>query len=220
VQGVGKIPFDVNDAKVDLVSVSAHKMYGPKGIGALYVRRRDPRVSMTAMMYGGGHERGMRSGTLNVPAIVGFGEAARIAMAERSEEAVRIAGMRDRLQELLLEGIPHAQVLGHPSERLPGNLNIIIPGIAAEELMLAMPDIAVSSGAACASAQRLPSHVLQAIGVTPEDAHGTLRFGIGRFNTPDEMHKIADRVCSATPGDARPAAALTASRASVTLPRA
>ncbi len=200
-QGIGKIPFDVSTALADLVSFSAHKMYGPKGAGALYVRRRDPRVSISAMIFGGGHERGLRSGTLNVPAIVGFGEASRIAALERDNEAVRVGGLRDRLQAQLTAALPKVLVLGHPTERLPGNLNIVIPGASAEELMLAMPDVAVSSGAACASAQRLPSHVLRAIGVPPEVAQGSLRFGIGRFNTLDEMMKLAERVLAA-PGEA------------------
>lgn len=196
-QGVGKIPFDVTHARADLVSFSAHKMYGPKGVGALYVRRRDPRVELAPMMFGGGHERGLRSGTLNVPAIVGFGEAAKLALIERDDEAVRIAGLRDRLQAMLVEAMPDARVLGHPTERLPGNLNLAVPGASAEELMLAMPDIAVSSGAACASVQRLPSHVLSAIGVPPEVAQGSLRFGIGRFNTLDEILRVGDRVLAA-----------------------
>ncbi len=200
-QGVGKIPFDVTTARADLVSFSAHKMYGPKGVGALYVRRRDPRVNIAAMLFGGGHERGLRSGTLNVPGIVGFGEASRIALLGRDDEAVRILGLRDRLQAMLTGSLPSARVLGHPTERLPGNLNIVVPGASAEELMLAMPDIAVSSGAACASAQRLPSHVLQAIGIAPEIAQGSLRFGIGRFNTLDEMLRVAERVLAA-PGEA------------------
>ena len=193
-QGVGKIPFDVTTARADLVSFSAHKMYGPKGIGALYVRRRDPRVNIQAMMFGGGHERGLRSGTLNVPAIVGFGEASRIALLERDDEAVRILGLRDRLQAMIAGAMPNIRVLGHPTERLPGNLNVVIPGASAEELMLAMPDVAFSSGAACASVQRLPSHVLRAIGLPPEVAQGSLRFGIGRFNTLDEILRVAERV--------------------------
>ena len=193
-QGVGKIPFDVTTARADLVSFSAHKMYGPKGVGALYVRRRDPRVNIAAMIFGGGHERGLRSGTLNVPAIVGFGEASRIALLERDDEAVRILGLRDRLQAMITGAMPSARVLGHPTERLPGNLNLVIPGTSAEELMLAMPDVAFSSGAACASVQRLPSHVLHAIGIPPDLAQSSLRFGIGRFNTLDEIMRVAERV--------------------------
>lgn len=197
VQGVGKIPFDVESAKVDIASLSAHKMYGPKGIGALYVRRRDPRVTLQPLIHGGGHERGMRSGTLNVPAIVGFGEAAGIALDEREQEAVRIGGLRDELHKRLASAFPDLVVFGHPTKKLPGNLNVAIPGMSAEELMLAMPEIAVSSGAACASAQRLPSHVLSAIGVSSELAQATLRFGIGRFNTADEIQRVAEAVLAA-----------------------
>ena len=194
VQGIGRIPFDVESAKVDITSLSAHKMYGPKGIGALYVRRRDPRVTLAPMIYGGGHERGMRSGTLNVPAIVGFGEAARIALAERETEAARIRTLRDRLEALLKGAQPDLIVLGDPAHKLPGNLNVALPGVSAEDLMLAMPNIAVSSGAACASAQRLPSHVLSAMGIPTELAQSTLRFGIGRFNTADEIETVAKTI--------------------------
>ncbi len=191
-QAVGKVAFDV--AAVDLASCSAHKLYGPKGVGALYVRRKEPRVTLAPMILGGGHERGLRSGTLNVPGIVGFGEAARLAVAARTSEAERLKGLRDRLYTRIGSGLDRVHLNGHPQERLPGTLNISIAGVEAEPLILALRDVAVSSGAACTSATLEPSHVLRAMGVPAELAHGSLRFGLGRFTTQEEVDYVADLV--------------------------
>jgi cysteine desulfurase len=191
VQGVGKIPFDVEKSGVDLASVSAHKMYGPKGVGALWVRRK-PRVRIDPMIDGGGHERGMRSGTLNVPLIVGFGKACELAGAEMADEAARLLRMRNRLLHGLQDKIPQTVVNGSLEHRLPGNLNISFAYVEGEALMMALKDIAVSSGSACTSASLEPSYVLRACGVGEELAHSSIRFGIGRFNTEGEVDYVID----------------------------
>lgn len=191
VQGAGKIPFNVDDACVDLASLSAHKIYGPKGVGALYVRRESPRVALTAQMDGGGHEQKMRSGTLNVPGIVGFGKACELCRAEMGEEAVRLAAMRDFMEAAFLREIEFAHVNGCPAHRLPGNLNISFPYVEGESIMISMKDVAVSSGSACTSASLQPSYVLKAMGLPDELAHTSIRFGLGRFNTMEEAQYVA-----------------------------
>jgi len=193
VQGTGKIPFDVDRAKSDLVSLSAHKMYGPKGIGALYVRRK-PRVRITAEIDGGGHERGMRSGTLNIPGIVGFGRAAEIALAEMTEESARVLGMRERLRKGIQSRVSDTFVNGSMQHRLPGNLNISFAYVEGEAMLMALKDVAVSSGSACTSSSLEPSYVLRALGVEEEMAHTSIRFGIGRFNTDEEIDYVIDLV--------------------------
>jgi cysteine desulfurase len=193
VQGVGKIPFDVNDVQADLVSLTAHKLYGPKGVGALYVRRR-PRVRLVSQMDGGGHERGMRSGTLNVPGIVGFGKAAELAQAEMAEESARVLALRERLRTRLEKALPEVFVNGSLEHRLPGNLNMSFAYVEGEGLMMAMKDVAVSSGSACTSASLEPSYVLRALGIGEELAHTSIRFGIGRFNTQEEVDFVAELV--------------------------
>jgi len=193
VQGTGKIPFDVETSKADLVSLSAHKMYGPKGVGALYVRRK-PRVRLTAMIDGGGHERGMRSGTLNVPGIVGFGKAAELALREMAEESTRILAMRERLRKGIQARVSDTFVNGSMEHRLPGNLNISFAYVEGEAMLMALKDVAVSSGSACTSASLEPSYVLRALGVEEEMAHTSIRFGIGRFNTDEEIDYVIDLV--------------------------
>ncbi|MEM4404879.1 MAG: IscS subfamily cysteine desulfurase [Nitrososphaerota archaeon] len=198
VQAVGKIPFDVNALNVDLVSLTAHKMCGPKGVGALYVRRKNPRVQLVPIIDGGGHERGMRSGTLNVPGIVGFGKAAEIAIAEMPAEAERLAKLRDRLRDGIMNAIPEVYINGHPTKRLPGNLNLSFAYVEGESLLMGIRDVAVSSGSACTSASLEPSYVLKALGVGEELAHSSIRFGIGRFNTEEEVdftiHQVTEAV--------------------------
>jgi cysteine desulfurase len=194
VQGVGKVPFDVEKMHVDLASVTAHKMYGPKGIGCLYVRRSKPRVRLTAQMDGGGHEFGMRSGTLNVPGIVGFARAAEILIQEGAAEAQRILGLRERLRTRLQKELDELRLNGSPERRLPGNLNISFSFVEGEALMMAIKDVAVSSGSACTSASLEPSYVLHAMGVGDDLAHSSIRFGIGRFNTEEEIDFVADLV--------------------------
>jgi cysteine desulfurase len=186
VQGVGKIPFSAESSRADLVSISAHKMYGPKGIGALWVRRK-PRVRIDPIIDGGGHERGMRSGTLNVPGIVGFGKAAELARLEMPEESARLLKLRDRLHEGIRSQLPEVYVNGSLEHRLPGNLNISFAYVEGEGLMMALKDVAVSSGSACTSASLEPSYVLRALGVGEELAHTSIRFGLGRFNTEEEV---------------------------------
>ena len=193
VQGVGKIPFDVNAARADLVSLSAHKMYGPKGVGALYVRRK-PRVRLTAMIDGGGHERGMRSGTLNVPGIVGFGVAAELCRLEMPEEAKRTLALRERLRKGIAERVSDTYINGSLEHRLPGNLNVSFAYVEGEAMLMALKDVAVSSGSACTSASLEPSYVLRAVGVGEELAHTSIRFGIGRFNTEEEVDFVIDLV--------------------------
>jgi cysteine desulfurase len=189
VQSIGKLPFDVERANADLVSLSAHKMYGPKGVGALYVRRK-PRVRLTAQMDGGGHERGFRSGTLNVPGIVGFGKAAAIAGAEREAEAARLLALRERLRKGLAVHLDLLTVNGSLEHRLPGNLNVSFAYVEGEALMMAIKDVAVSSGSACTSASLEPSYVLRAMGVSEDLAHSSIRFGLGRFNTEEEVDHV------------------------------
>jgi cysteine desulfurase len=186
VQAAGKVPFDVERVNADLVSLSAHKMYGPKGVGALYVRRK-PRVRLVAQTDGGGHERGYRSGTLNVPGVVGFGKAAAIAKVEREAEAARILALRERLRHGLLTGLDLVTVNGSLEHRLPGNLNASFAYVEGEALMMAIKDVAVSSGSACTSASLEPSYVLRAMGVTDDLAHSSIRFGLGRFTTAEEI---------------------------------
>jgi cysteine desulfurase len=190
VQGVGKVPFNVDEAHADLVSLSAHKMYGPKGIGALYVRRK-PRVRISPLIDGGGHERGMRSGTLNVPGIVGFGAACALAQAEMPEEAARLLALREKLRRHLQDHLTETYVNGSLEHRLPGNLNLSFAYVEGEAMMMALKDVAVSSGSACTSASLEPSYVLRALGVGEELAHTSIRFGLGRFNTEAEIDYVA-----------------------------
>ena len=194
VQGVGKVEFDVQKMNVDLASVTAHKMYGPKGVGALYVRRSKPRVRLVAQMDGGGHERGMRSGTLNVPSIVGFGKACAIFQEEGKADNARIFALRERLRTKLQSSLDECYVNGSLEHRLPGNLNISFNFVEGEAMMMAIKDVAVSSGSACTSSSLEPSYVLRALGVGDELAHSSIRFGIGRFNTQDEIDYVADLV--------------------------
>ncbi len=189
-QSVGKIPFDVQAADVDLASLSAHKMYGPKGVGALYVRRK-PRVRLVAQMDGGGHERGLRSGTLDVPGIVGLGKAASISFEERDAEAARVLALRERLRKELFAGLDLVSLNGSLEHRLPGNLNVSFAYVEGEALMMAIKDVAVSSGSACTSASLEPSYVLRAMGVSGDLAHSSIRFGIGRFTTAEEIDFVA-----------------------------
>ena len=190
VQGVGKVAFDVQKMNVDLASLTAHKMYGPKGVGALYVRRSKPRVRIVAQMDGGGHERGMRSGTLNVPSIVGFGKASEIMRTEGKEEAARLFSLRERLRTYLQKNLDEVYVNGSMEHRLPGNLNISFNFVEGEGLMMAIKDVAVSSGSACTSASLEPSYVLRAMGLGDELAHSSIRFGLGRFNTEEEVDYV------------------------------
>ncbi|WP_242343764.1 IscS subfamily cysteine desulfurase [Anaeromyxobacter terrae] len=189
VQGIGKIPFDVEAANVDLASISAHKMYGPKGMGALYVRRK-PRVRLTAQMDGGGHERGFRSGTLNVPGIVGMGKAAELARLEGAAEAERVLALRERLRKGLQAGLDLLTVNGSLAHRVPGNLNVSFAYVEGEALMMAIKDVAVSSGSACTSASLEPSYVLRAMGISEDLAHSSIRFGLGRFTTEEEVDHV------------------------------
>ncbi len=193
-QGLGKVEFDVRRMEVDLASLSAHKIYGPKGCGALYVSRKRPRVRLAPQMDGGGHERGMRSGTLNVPGIVGFGVACDILRQDGMAEQVRIAELRDRLQAKLQQTLSRVSVNGDQERRLPGNLNMSFHHVEGEGLMLALKDIALSSGSACTSADLEPSYVLSAMGVDPALSHSSIRFGIGRFNTLEEIDYVAESV--------------------------
>jgi cysteine desulfurase len=195
VQGIGKTDFDVEAMNVDLASLTAHKMNGPKGVGALYVRRQKPRVRLVAQMDGGGHERGMRSGTLNVPGIVGFGKAAEIARKEWRTDAARIFAMRQRLREKLFSQLDMIHLNGADDpHRLPGNLNVSFSFVEGEAMMMAIRDVAVSSGSACTSASLEPSYVLRAMGVEEELAHSSIRFGIGKFNTDEEVDYVANLV--------------------------
>ncbi|MDB5023460.1 MAG: IscS subfamily cysteine desulfurase [Mucilaginibacter sp.] len=185
-QAVGKIPVDVIADGIDLLAFTAHKIYGPKGVGALYVRRKGPRVKVTAQMDGGGHERGMRSGTLNVPGIVGFGKACEICMQEMESEAKRLSALRDKLQASLLE-LEESYVNGNVAHRLPHVANISFKYVEGEGLMMAMKDLAVSSGSACTSASLEPSYVLKSLGLSDDLAHSSIRFGLGRFTTEQEV---------------------------------
>ena len=194
VQAAGKIPIDVLDMGVDLLSLSAHKMYGPKGIGALYVRKKDPRVRLEPIIDGGGHERGMRSGTLPVPLIVGMGKAAELGLKEMVEEGKRTFALRERLQKGIMDALPESYLNGHPVHRLPGNANISFAYVEGEGLMMGIKDVAVSSGSACTSSSLEPSYVLRALGVGDELAHSSIRFGIGRFNTEEEVDFVVNLV--------------------------
>jgi cysteine desulfurase len=194
VQGIGKTPFNVNDMMVDLASITAHKIYGPKGIGAIYVRRSRPRVRITSQMDGGGHEYGMRSGTLNVPSIVGFGKAAEILAEEGAAETARILALRERLRTRLIRELEEVKLNGDLERRLAGNLNLSFNFVEGESMMMAIKDVAVSSGSACTSASLEPSYVLHAMGVTDDLAHSSIRFGLGRFTTEEEVDYVAQLV--------------------------
>ncbi len=194
VQGLGKTPFDVRAMNVDLASLTAHKSYGPKGVGALYVRRSKPRVRLAAQMDGGGHERGNRSGTLNVPGIVGFAKACKILIEEGAAEAERIRALRDRLYEKITSELDAVVLNGSADHRLPGNLNISFAFVEGEGLMMAIKDVAVSSGSACTSASLEPSYVLRSMGLEEDMAHSSIRFGLGRFNTEEEVDYVAQLV--------------------------
>jgi len=194
VQAVGKIPVNVDADNIDMLSISAHKMYGPKGVGALYVRRKNPRVQLTAQMDGGGHERGMRSGTLNVPGIVGLGEAAAISQREMAEETVRLRYLRDKLKDKIEAGLDEVFINGSWEHRLPHSLNMSFLYVEGESLLMGINDIAVSSGSACTSATLEPSYVLKALGLGDDLAHSSIRFGIGRFNTEEQIDYVADRL--------------------------
>jgi cysteine desulfurase len=194
VQAFGKVPIDVDAMNIDLMSLSGHKIYGPKGVGALYVRRRRPRVRISPQMHGGGHERGNRSGTLNVPGIVGFGEAARIAQADMARESVRIRELREHLCARLGTEVDHVRLNGSREHRLPGTLNMSFEYIEGEALLMGLKDIAVSSGSACTSASLEPSYVLRAMGLNDELAHSSLRITIGRTTTREEVDWVADRI--------------------------
>ncbi|MGD9762559.1 MAG: IscS subfamily cysteine desulfurase [Candidatus Binatia bacterium] len=193
-QSVGKIPVDVEAMGIDLLAFTAHKLHGPKGVGALYVRGKAPRVRLAAQIHGGGHERGMRSGTLNVPGTVGLGRACAIAEAEMAAEAARMRDLRARLYAGLSAELDGLNVNGHPEERLPGNLHVTFAGVEGDSLMAALPDVAVSSGSACSSATLEPSHVLRAIGLDDEAAHASVRFGLGRFNDEAGIDYAVERV--------------------------
>jgi cysteine desulfurase len=194
VQAVGKIPVDVQKDNIDLLAISAHKIYGPKGVGALYVRRRNPRVQLAAIIDGGGHERGMRSGTLNVPGIVGLGAACEIAQKEMAQESVRLAKLRDRLKAGLEAKLDEVFINGSLEHRLPNNLNMSFAYVEGESLLMGINDIAVSSGSACTSATLEPSYVLKALGVGEDLAHTSIRFGLGRFNTEEEVDYVTDKM--------------------------
>ncbi|MBI2682518.1 MAG: IscS subfamily cysteine desulfurase [Acidobacteriales bacterium] len=194
VQAVGKVPIDVNKINASLLSLSGHKIYGPKGVGALYVRRKNPRVQLTALIDGGGHERGMRSGTLNVPGIVGLGKACEIAMNDMAEESKRLTALRDRLKNKILAELDEIQVNGNMEHHLPGNLNMSFLYVEGESLLMGIHEIAVSSGSACTSATLEPSYVLKALGLGDDVAHSSIRFGIGRFNTEAEIDYVANKM--------------------------
>jgi cysteine desulfurase len=194
VQAAAHIPLDVEEMGIDLLSLSAHKLYGPKGVGALYVRRRQPHVRLEPILDGGGHERGMRSGTLPVPLVVGFGQACELCRQVRASEAERLLHLRERLRRGIMERLRETFLNGHPTERLPGNLNLSFAFVEGEALLMGMKDVAVSSGSACTSANPEPSYVLKALGVGDELAHSSIRFGLGRFNTEEEVDYVMDSV--------------------------
>jgi cysteine desulfurase len=193
-QAVGKVPVNVIKDNIDVMSISAHKMYGPKGVGALYVRRKNPRVQLVAQMDGGGHERGMRSGTLNVPGIVGLGKCCDIASSDMPQESCKLAGLRNRLKDKIFAELDEVYINGTMEHRLPGNLNISFAYVEGESLLMGINDIAVSSGSACTSATLEPSYVLKALGAGDDLAHSSIRFGLGRFNTEAEVDYVAQRV--------------------------
>jgi cysteine desulfurase len=194
VQAVGKIPVDVEKDNIDLLSLSGHKIYGPKGVGGIYVRSKGPRVRLTPQMDGGGHERGMRSGTLNVTGIVGLGKACEVAQADMAEEGRRLTGLRNKLQAGIFERLDEVYLNGHPTQRLPGNLNVSFAYVEGESLLMGMNDVAVSSGSACTSATLEPSYVIRALGTDEELAHSSIRFGLGRLNTEEEVDFVTERV--------------------------
>jgi len=194
VQAVGKVPFNVIADNVDLASITGHKIYGPKGCGALYVRRKNPRVQLVAQIDGGGHERGMRSGTLNVPGIVGLGKACEIALNEMEQESKYLIGLRDSLKNQIFAELDEVYINGSTEHRLPGNMNISFAYVEGESLLMGINDIAVSSGSACTSATLEPSYVLKALGAGDDLAHSSIRFGLGRFNTQAEVDYVARRV--------------------------
>jgi cysteine desulfurase len=194
VQAVGKVPVDVQKDGIDLMSISGHKIYGPKGVGALYVRRKNPRVQLASQIDGGGHERGMRSGTLNVTGIVGLGKACELCQQEMAEESRKLSKLRDRLKDSIMSRLDEVYINGSLEHRLPHNINISFAYVEGESLLMGINDIAVSSGSACTSATLEPSYVLKALGVGEDLAHTSIRFGIGRFNTQEEVDYVADRV--------------------------
>jgi cysteine desulfurase len=193
-QSIGKMPINVDKQNIDLMSIAGHKLYGPKGVGALYVRNKNPRLRLSALLDGGGHERGMRSGTLNVPGIVGLGKACAIAQEEMLKESCHLAGKRNRLRDRIMSRLDEVTINGSMEHRLAGNLNLSFAHVDGEALMMALNDIALSSGSACTTAAIEPSHVLRAIGVSDDLAHSSIRFGIGRFNTDAEVDYVADRI--------------------------
>lgn len=193
-QAIGKIPIHVTNQNLDLVSISAHKMYGPKGIGALYVRSKNPHVRLAPLIAGGGHEHGMRSGTLNVPGIVGLGRACELCRNEMQREASRLTTLRDRLRDRIMSQLQDVYINGSSEHRLPGNINLSFARVNGEALLMGLDNIAVSSGSACTTARIEPSHVLRALGVRPDLAHSSIRFGIGRFNTQAEVDYVAARI--------------------------
>ena len=193
-QGVGKVKVDVQSMGIDLLSYTAHKLYGPKGIGALYVKRKNPRVRLAPILDGGGHERGMRSGTLNVPGIVGFGKACEIAMEVMEEESARLLYLRERLRKGIMDSLESVYLNGHPTRRMPGNLNLSFAYVEGESMLMGLKEVALSSGSACTSATLEPSYVLQALGISGELAHSSVRFGLGRFNTEEEVDYVTGRV--------------------------
>jgi cysteine desulfurase len=194
VQAVGKIPIYVEDMGIDLLSLTAHKLYGPKGTGAIYIRRRNPHVRLEPLMDGGGHERGMRSGTLAVPNIVGFGRACDVCRLEMDSEAPRLLALRERLRDGLTDGLSDIYLNGHPTDRLPGNLNMSFAYVEGEALLMGLKNVAVSSGSACTTANPEPSYVLKALGVSDDLARGSIRFGLGRFNTKEEVDFVIEEV--------------------------
>ena len=196
VQALGKVPFDVNEVAVDLVSMTAHKMYGPKGVGALYVRKQNRKLELEPLIDGGGHERGLRSGTLNVPGIVGFGRAAQIARESLESEAARMRELRDRLLRRLTGHVPDLHVNGSLERRLPNNLNVSFPGVSGEALLVGIGDICVSAGSACSSGSEEPPYVLKALGLDADLARASIRFGLGRYTTEEEVDYAADKVAS------------------------
>lgn len=196
-QALGKIPINVEEMNIDLMSASAHKIYGPKGIGILYVRRSNPRVRCAPLLDGGGHERGIRSGTLNVPGIVGFGEALSLSLAEMDSETTRLTNLREKLKNIIMTGLEEVYLNGHPTKRLPGNLNLSFAYVEGESIMMEMDDVALSSGSACTSASLKPSHVLAALGVDDTLAHSSIRFGLGRFTTEEEVVYVGEKIVKA-----------------------
>ncbi|MFQ5540593.1 MAG: aminotransferase class V-fold PLP-dependent enzyme, partial [Candidatus Binatia bacterium] len=193
-QGVGKIPTDVGEMGIDLLSMTAHKIYGPKGIGALYVRSRNPKVQLSPILEGGGHERGIRSGTLNVPGIVGLGKACQVAQQVMPEEAAHHIRLREKLKDGIFTRLDEVYLNGHPTQRLPGNLNVSFAYVDGESLLMGLKEIAVSSGSTCTSASLEPSYVLRALGVRENLANSSIRFGLGRFNTEEEVDYTIERI--------------------------